>query len=53
MDKNIKIEINRLKCKKCGHKWIPRQEVIVGCPKCKSGYYKARVIKRIKEGSEG
>lgn len=43
---NMKIKINRVECKKCGYEWIPRKEIIVGCPKCKSGYYKARINKR-------
>jgi Zn finger protein HypA/HybF involved in hydrogenase expression len=48
----MKIKIEKVKCSnpKCNHEWIPRQEVISGCPKCKYGYYKARVKKR--KGSE-
>lgn len=37
--------IKRIKCKHCGHEWVPRKEV-VGCPKCKYGYYKARKLKK-------
>lgn len=29
------IQINQLECKKCNHKWIPRQINISICPKCK------------------
>jgi uncharacterized OB-fold protein len=25
-----------LSCKKCGHKWVPRQEDVRQCPKCKT-----------------
>jgi predicted nucleic acid-binding Zn-ribbon protein len=41
-----------LKCGKCGHTWKPRGVIIKGCPKCKYGYYKARVIKRLKEKAD-
>ena len=30
------INIKKLCCKKCGHKWMPRQEDVRMCPKCKS-----------------
>ena len=53
MDNNIKIKINQLECNKCGHKWMPRQEVVIGCPKCKNGYYKGRIAKKLKQGSGG
>jgi len=28
-----------LDCKRCGHKWLPRQKEIRICPKCKSPYW--------------
>ena len=31
----MKFKITRLKCSKCGHVWIPYQENIYHCPKCK------------------
>jgi Zn finger protein HypA/HybF involved in hydrogenase expression len=30
------IEIKKLECRKCGHKWIPRKEDIHKCPRCQS-----------------
>ena len=32
----MKIKIQKLKCKQCGHEWIPRNEKIYKCPKCQS-----------------
>jgi len=28
-----------LECKRCGHKWLPRQANVHICPKCKSPYW--------------
>ena len=28
-----------IKCKRCGHKWRPRQKDIRVCPKCHSAYW--------------
>lgn len=34
-------ELPRLKCHRCGHKWIPRSdEPPVACPACKSPYWR-------------
>jgi len=32
----MKIRIPKLKCKRCGHEWIPKIEDVKQCPKCKS-----------------
>jgi len=32
----MKIKILKLKCKRCNHEWVPTQEDIRMCPKCKS-----------------
>lgn len=32
----MKIEINQLKCQRCGHQWTPRKSDVRMCPKCKS-----------------
>jgi len=37
MVKINKIEI--LKCKRCLHRWIPRQQEVMMCPRCKSVYW--------------
>ena len=50
---NTKITITKIECKKCGYVWIPRKEEVIGCPKCKHGYYKARIFKRKKQQNEG
>jgi len=26
----------RLKCKQCGHKWLPRNKKVFRCPRCQS-----------------
>jgi len=28
----MEIELKRLKCKKCGHQWIPRGKKVYTCP---------------------
>ena len=32
----VKVKLPQLECKRCGHKWIPRQADVRICPKCKS-----------------
>jgi len=32
----MRIKLPRLRCRRCGHRWIPSQTVIRLCPKCKS-----------------
>ena len=34
-----RVSIPRLHCKKCGHDWIPKVEVVRMCSKCKSIYW--------------
>lgn len=34
-----KMKLIRLQCKRCGHEWIPRQDEVRMCPKCKSIWY--------------
>ena len=35
-----KVKIGKiLNCLRCNHKWLPRQDEIVQCPKCKSAYW--------------
>lgn len=35
----MKIKLNKLKCCRCKHEWIPRKEEVRICPKCKSPYW--------------
>ena len=35
----MKIKIVRLVCKRCGHFWVPKQEDVRICPKCKSASF--------------
>jgi len=35
----MQIELNKLKCSKCGHEWVPRVSPVVMCPACKSRRY--------------
>lgn len=41
----MKIKINRLKCNKCGHEWIPRVEEVFVCPRCHSYRWKYEAVK--------
>ena len=36
---SMKIELQKLLCKRCGYKWTPRKTEIRICPKCKSPYW--------------
>ena len=41
-----KVKIYQLECKRCGHKWLPRKDEVMICPKCKSPYWdRERIIK--------
>ncbi len=31
----MKIKIQKMICKRCGHEWVPRKEEVIICPKCK------------------
>ncbi len=42
----ISNKMERLKCQQCGHKWLPRVEEVVMCPKCKSHKWKEKKIKK-------
>ena len=51
----------RLNCLRCKHEWLPRQELVVICPKCKSPYWniprtmirrKAKPIKELRKEFE-
>ena len=33
------IKLQKLQCLRCNHIWIPKKEIIVICPKCKSPYW--------------
>ena len=35
----MKIKINQMSCKKCGHKWVARIVDLKVCPKCKSPWW--------------
>jgi len=35
----MKIQITKLTCKRCEHSWIPKQEEVRQCPKCKSAWW--------------
>jgi uncharacterized OB-fold protein len=32
----MKLRLPELKCKRCGHVWVPGRAEIFECPKCKS-----------------
>ena len=43
----VKVDIPRLKCLRCGHEWIPHQEEVNMCPKCKTKHwYKLKLDRR-------
>ena len=35
----MQIKLKKLKCQKCGHKWIPRKTDVRMCPKCKTAFW--------------
>ena len=37
----MKVAVKKLRCKRCGHEWIPRKEDVRVCPnpKCHSVYW--------------
>ena len=32
----VRVKLPRLKCLRCGHEWVPQQEEVNMCPKCKT-----------------
>jgi len=42
----MKIEMDKIKCLRCGHKWYPRTPEVRICPKCKSPYFDVPKIKK-------
>jgi len=44
------IVIKEKLCKRCGYKWIPRQEgEPIHCPKCRSAYWNIDRIRPVKK----
>ena len=43
----LEVKQRKCMCERCGHMWVPRNEVVVVCPKCKS--YKWNEPKNKKE----
>jgi Zn finger protein HypA/HybF involved in hydrogenase expression len=35
----MKVKIQKIKCKRCGHEWQPRHEDVRQCPNCQSIYW--------------
>lgn len=35
----MKVELNKLSCEKCNHRWAPRKEDVRQCPNCKTAYF--------------
>jgi Zn finger protein HypA/HybF involved in hydrogenase expression len=35
----MEIKVKTLKCKRCGHEWIPRKADVRLCPHCKTAYW--------------
>lgn len=35
-------KINKLTCKRCFHKWVPRKIDVRQCPKCKSAFWNTK-----------
>jgi len=31
-----KVKVTALKCRRCGHRWLPRTSDVALCPKCRS-----------------
>lgn len=43
----MKVIINKLECKRCGHRWIPRHLDVRSCPHCRTTLWD--VEKKVKE----
>ena len=39
MKNKIKFKVEGYECGRCNHKWIPRKEYPIVCPKCKNPYW--------------
>lgn len=35
----MKIDLEKIVCRRCGHAWIPRKTEVRICPKCKSRHF--------------
>ncbi len=35
----MQVDVKNCECLRCGHKWIPRKQIVVGCAKCRSPYW--------------
>jgi len=44
------VKLRKFKCKRCGHKWIPRMAKPRVCPGCMSAYWNIPKKKRNKDG---
>ena len=38
-DVKVKVTIQKLKCLRCGHEWVPRTDDVRQCPRCKSAFW--------------
>lgn len=45
---DMEIELNRKRCRRCSHEWIPRRDNPALCPKCHSPYWN-----EVREGDNG
>ena len=46
----VKVQLQVLTCKRCGHKWVPRKEEVRICPRCKSQYWDLEPKELLQEG---
>jgi len=42
----MNIKIQKLKCFRCSHQWVPRKDDIRLCPKCKSAYWDKQKVEK-------
>ena len=42
-------KVKQLECKRCGHKWFPRQPEVRMCPNCKSPWWDVEKEERKKK----
>lgn len=33
------VYVRKLTCRRCRHRWVPRQAIVLKCPKCKSPFW--------------
>lgn len=41
---DVKVDLPKVRCRRCGHRWVPRKVSPKRCPDCKTPYWKTERI---------